>query len=84
MFLELLEAMQAPQDREKHPAHSTATSNVTPPPSTIAGTRPNQAAVNPDSNSPSSLDAPINTEFTALTRPRIASGVSSCTSRPRM
>ena len=37
----------------------------------------------PDSNAPSSFDAPMNIEFTALTRPRIASGVSSCTSRLR-
>ena len=39
--------------------------------------RAEQAAVAPDSNSPSWLDAPMNTESTALTRPRIASGVSS-------
>ena len=51
---------------------------------TIAGTNPNHAAVKPDSNSPSSFDAPINTEFTALTRPRISSGVFSCTSNERM
>ncbi len=39
----------------------------------MAGTKPNQAAVNPDSNSPNSFDARMNTEFTALTRPRISS-----------
>ena len=38
----------------------------------------------PDSNSPSSFDAPMKTEFTALTRPRISSGVSSWTRRWRM
>ena len=60
-----------------------ATSNVAQPPTITAGTVPNQAAVTPDSNSPSSLEAPMNTAFTALTRPRISSGVSSCTSRWR-
>ncbi|MNS81360.1 hypothetical protein D3C72_1150710 [compost metagenome] len=34
----------------------------------------------PDSNSPSWLLAPMKIELTALTRPRMASGVSSCTS----
>ena len=38
------------------------------------------AAVAPDSNSPSWLLAPMKTELTAPTRPRMASGVSSCTS----
>ena len=51
---------------------------------TTAGTVPNHAAVTPDSNSPSSFEAPMNTALTALTRPRISSGVSSCTSRWRM
>src|ERR1700716_2766270 len=64
-------------------AHNTVTSRVAAPPSTIAGTKPNHAAVTPDSNSPSSFDAPMNTEFTALTRPRISSGVFSCTSNDR-
>src|SRR5829696_151309 len=54
--------------------------SVATPPNTTARTVPNHLAVTPDSNSPSSLDAPMNMEFTALTRPRIASGVSSCTS----
>ena len=35
------------------------------PPQTTDATGPNQAAVAPDSNSPSGLDAPMNTEFTA-------------------
>ena len=43
------------------------------PPIITDGTNPKKAALKPDSNSPSSLDAPINTEFTALTRPRISS-----------
>ena len=37
--------------------------------------RRSQAAVTPDSNSPSWLDAPMKIEFTALTRPLISSGV---------
>jgi hypothetical protein len=52
--------------------HSAATSTVPTPPSTTEPTGPNQAAVAPDSNSPSWLLAPMKTEFTALTRPRIA------------
>ncbi len=60
-----------------------ATSTVATPPTTTAGTTPHQAAVTPDSNSPTSFEAPMNTAFTALTRPRIASGVASCTSRLR-
>ena len=50
---------------------------------TTAGTVPNQAAVTPDSNSPSSLEAPMNTDSTASTRPRSASGVASGTMAPR-
>ena len=53
------------------------TTSVATPPMTTDGTTPHQAAVTPDSNSPSSFEAPMKTEFTALTRPRIASGVSS-------
>jgi hypothetical protein len=37
----------------------------------------------PDSNSPSWFDVPMKSELTALTRPRISSGVSSCTSEER-
>ena len=61
-----------------------ATNSVAQPPTITAGTVPNQAAVRPDSNSPSSFEAPMNTALTALTRPRMSSGVSSCTSRWRM
>jgi 5'/3'-nucleotidase SurE len=43
-------------------------------------TGPNSAAVAPDSNSPSWLDAPMKIELTAATRPRISSGVSNCIS----
>ena len=59
---------------------SPTTSNVPAPPSTTAPTGPNSAAVAPDSNSPSWLLAPMKIALTALTRPRISSGVSSCTS----
>ena len=38
----------------------------------------------PDSNSPSWFDVPMKIAFTALTRPRISSGVSSCTSASRI
>ena len=62
-----------------HPEHDDRAS-VPMPPITTAGTVPNHAAVTPDSNSPSWFDAPMNIELTADTRPRIASGVRSCTS----
>ena len=39
---------------------------------------PISAAMVPARNSPSSFEAPINTELTALTRPRTSSGVHSC------
>src|SRR2546426_11038097 len=54
------------------------------PPMRTAGTAPRSAAVRPDSNSPSWFDVPVNSECTALTRPRIASGVRICTSETRM
>ena len=57
---------------------------VPTPPINTAGTTPNKAAVKPDSNSPSWFDVPINIEFTALTRPRISSGVWICTREDRM
>ena len=44
---------------------------------------PNSEAVRPDSNSPNWFDVPTNIEFTADTRPRMASGVCSCTSDER-
>jgi len=50
---------------------------VPTPPRTTAGTAPNHCAVRPDSNWPTSLDAPMKTMLTALTRPRISSGVLS-------
>src|SRR3954447_5833436 len=60
--------------------HAATTSTVPMPPATTAGTAPNHAAVTPDSNCPTSLDAPMKTMLTALTRPRISSGVDICTS----
>src|SRR5688572_25068487 len=67
-----------------HRTQSPAIATLATPPTTTAGFRPHHAAVKPDSNSPSSFEAPMNTAFTALTRPRISSGVSSCTSMWRM
>ena len=67
----------------KRRIQTPVTTSVAAPPNTTARTRPNQAAVTPDSNSPSSFEAPMKTALTALTRPRISSGVSSCTSRWR-
>src|SRR5438128_11745570 len=54
------------------------------PPATTEMTGPNSAAVNPDSSAPNSLDVPMKMLFTAETRPRISSGVTSCTMDPRM
>lgn len=47
------------------------------PPKITAGTVPIKEAVAPLSNSPISLDEPINIEFTADTLPRILSGVDN-------
>src|SRR3954447_15721715 len=55
---------------------ATVTSVITPP-KTTEGTRPNKLAVTPDSNSPSSLLEPMKMTLTAVTRPRIESGVNS-------
>src|SRR6202040_4231298 len=54
------------------------------PPPTTEITGPKSAAVNPDSNAPNSFDVPMKMLFTAETRPRISSGVTSCTIEPRM
>jgi hypothetical protein len=43
-----------------------AISTVPMPPMSTAGTAPNQAAVTPDSNSPSVFDVPMNSELTAV------------------
>src|ERR1043165_4076411 len=60
------------------------TSSVPMPPKTTAGTVPIRAAVVPDSNSPNSLEAPMNSMETAETRPRITSGVESWIRLPRI
>src|ERR1700730_16272213 len=54
------------------------------PPPTTDTTGPKSAAVNPDSSAPNSFDVPMKILFTAETRPRISSGVTSCTIDPRM
>src|SRR5438477_5801108 len=54
------------------------------PPATTEITGPNSAAVNPDSSAPNSFDVPMKILFTDETRPRISSGVTSCTIDPRM
>src|SRR4030095_1856668 len=62
-----------------------STTRIVPmPPATTEITGPNSAAVNPDSSAPNSFDVPIKILFTAETRPRISSGVTSCTIEPRM
>src|ERR1017187_1101764 len=61
----------------KSQAHAATTTIVPMPPYTTAGTVPNHCAVRPDSNWPTSFDAPMKIIFTALTRPRISSGVPS-------
>src|SRR5690606_1611365 len=60
------------------------TPSVQSPPITAAGTAPNQAALVPARNSPSSLEEPMNSMFTAFTRPRMASGVLNWISEERM
>ena len=64
--------------------HASATNTVPTPPKTTEPMGPIAAAVAPDSNSPSSFEAPMNTPLTAATRPRISSGVSSCIKVKRM
>src|SRR5437870_13045086 len=54
------------------------------PPTTTEVIGPHHAAVTPDSNPPSSLDAPMKTELTAETRPRLESGVRIWISEWRM
>ena len=50
-------------------ANVAATAIVISPPPAIAHDSPNARAVTPLSNAPSSLDAPMNTPSTAVTRP---------------
>src|SRR5215468_9956004 len=62
-----------------------STTRIVPmPPATTEMTGPNNAAVNPDSSAPNSFEVPMKILFTDETRPRISSGVTSCTIDPRM
>ncbi len=63
---------------------SPPTASVAAPPSTTAGTVPNAWPITPDSNAPSSFDAPMNTFSTARTLPRVSLGVTSGTRVARM
>src|SRR5215472_6887303 len=76
----------APIFRVSGQRHATpSTTRIVPmPPATTEITGPNNAAVNPDSSAPNSFDVPIKILFTDETRPRISSGVTSCTIDPRM
>src|SRR5215472_9357872 len=77
---------KAPILRVSGHRHATPkTTRIVPmPPATTEITGPNNAAVNPDSNAPNSFDVPMKILFTDDTRPRISSGVTSCTIDPRM
>src|SRR5947208_13147088 len=76
----------APIRRVSGQRHATpSTTRIVPmPPATTEITGPNSAAVNPDSSAPNSFDVPMKMLFTDETRPRISSGVTSCTMDPRM
>ena len=67
-----------------HHAQSPMTISVPTPPRTTACTVPNHCAVTPDSNCPNSFDVPIKIISTAVTRPRISSGVANWVSVARM
>src|SRR5262249_35208710 len=55
-------------------AVAPTTARVRRPPPTTLGTVPKIRAAKPLSNAPSSFDAPMNTQFTDATRPRMRSG----------
>ena len=57
---------------------------VTMPPTSTDGTEPMAPAIMPARKSPSSFEALMATELTALTRPRMPSGVAICTRVWRM
>src|SRR6266513_482254 len=68
-----------------HHIATPRTTRIVPiPPPTTETTGPNNAAVKPDSSAPNSFEVPMKMLFTAETRPRISSGVISCTIEPRM
>ena len=68
----------APMSSRRSVGTATATAPTTPsvtnPPATTDGTVPNRLAAIPLSNAPSSFEAPMNTQLTDATRPRIRSG----------
>jgi hypothetical protein len=70
----------APRNSGNSAAQSATINKVPMPPSNAAQAAPNKAATAPDSNPPNSLEVPMNMPLTALTRPRITSGVATCTS----
>ena len=70
--------------RGRGPSTAAATAIVPSPPIRTAGTVPTSEATRPDSKAPSWFEVPVKSECTALTRPRISSGVRSCTSETRM
>ena len=65
--------------RETASPRAPVTISAPTPPKTAAPTGPRKRATRPLSNSPSSLEAQMNRVETAATRPRMASGVTSCT-----
>src|SRR4029077_5106063 len=87
-FLDLQHRVRSSVPIFRVSGHRNATPNTTRivpiPPATTEITGPNNAAVNPDSSAPNSFDVPIKILFTDETRPRISSGVTSCTMEPRM
>ena len=62
------------------PTPRPPTSSVPMPPTTAAGAAPIRLATRPLSKLPSWFEAPTKIDDTALTRPRISSGVAICTS----
>ncbi len=59
------------------PAAITVAIEITPP-ITTDETNPSSRAASPDSNAPNSFDVPTKMLFTALTLPRMLSGVINC------
>ena len=71
----------APRERREPPDPESRRRSASPRrPTTTAPIGPSLRPSVPARNSPSSLLAPMNMPLTALTRPRMSSGVSSCTS----
>ena len=66
-----------PQQRRKIRIPRSTTTRALQPPISTAAVVPNSEAITPARKSPSWFEVPVNKEFTALTRPRIMSGVST-------